>query len=83
MELDAVNPQRTFVWLIGSITFKLTIMTKKFISFLLLALAVLGSIGGVGYAIYCGAYPIAAGVATLTYLAWPKITECFKNMWEV
>lgn len=58
-------------------------MAKKFISFLLLALAVLGSLGGFGYAIYEAAYPIAAGIVALTYLAWPKITECFRNVMEV
>lgn len=37
----------------------------------------MGTIGGIGYAIYCGAWPIAIGVGVLTYSAWPKIKEYF------
>ena len=55
-------------------------MKKKLVSFLFLCLAVVGIIGGIGYAIYRQAYPIALGVAVLTYLAWPKIKECFINL---
>lgn len=53
---------------------------KKIISFFLLALAILGIIGGIGYAVYNGAYPIAVGVAATGYLAWGGIVKCFKNL---
>lgn len=53
---------------------------KKFISFLVLCLSFMGAIGGIGYTIYDGAYPIAVGVAALTYLAWPQIKKYFTNL---
>lgn len=53
-------------------------MTKKFLSLILLALAVLGCIGGLGWSLYNGGYVIAVGVVGLTYLAWPEIVKNFK-----
>jgi MFS superfamily sulfate permease-like transporter len=55
-------------------------MKKKLVSFLFLFLVVVGIIGGIGYALYHQAYPIALGVAVLTYMAWPKIKEYFINL---
>ena len=55
-------------------------MAKKFFSFAMLALAVLGSIGGLGWSLYNGGYVIAVGVVGLTYLAWPEIVKHFKNL---
>jgi len=43
----------------------------------MLCLYVLGVIGGIGYTIYCGAYPIFAGVAALGYMAFGKAKEYF------
>lgn len=43
----------------------------------MLCLYVLGVIGGIGYTLYCGAYPIAAGVAALGYMAFGKAKEYF------
>ena len=57
-------------------------MAKKFLSFILLALAVLGVLGGIGYTIWCGAYPIAVGIAVTGYLAWSNIVKHFKNLTE-
>ena len=57
-------------------------MKKKILSFVLLCLATVGSIGGVGYACYNHAWIFCAGIASLTYLAWPKIKECFTNLTE-
>ena len=48
---------------------------KKIGYFLLLILCVIGCIGGIGYSIYCGAWPVAIGVAVLAYTAWPKFRE--------
>lgn len=55
-------------------------MGKKILSFILLCLYALGTIGGIGYAIYGGSYAIAVGVAALAYLAYPKAKECFDNL---
>lgn len=57
-------------------------MKKKILSFVLLCLAIVGSIGGVGYACYNHAWIFCAGIVSLTYLAWPKIKECFTNLTE-
>lgn len=53
---------------------------KKILEFVVLALAVLGLLGGIGYTIYNGAYPIAIGIAFLGYLAYPKVKEMFKEL---
>lgn len=50
---------------------------RKILSFFMLCLYVLGVIGGIGYTLYCGAYPIAAGVAALGYMAFGKAKEYF------
>jgi hypothetical protein len=55
-------------------------MKKQFLSLIMLALAVLGSIGGFGWSLYNGSYVIAVGVVGLTYLAWPEIVRHFKVM---
>ena len=48
---------------------------KKIGYFLLVILCVLGCAGGIGYALYNGAWHIAIGVAVLSYTAWPKFRE--------
>ena len=55
---------------------------KKVYCFLMLCLYVLGSIGGIGYSVFNGAWPVAAGVAALAYMAWPKVVECYKGLME-
>jgi len=50
---------------------------KKPLYFILLALWLLGLVGGVGYTLYCGAYPIAIGVAVNGYLSFDKVKEMF------
>lgn len=50
--------------------------------FLILAIAVLGLAGGIGYTIYNGAYLIAIGIAVLGYLAYPKAKEMFKSLFS-
>ncbi len=55
-------------------------MKKRFISFFVLCLFFLGSIGGIGYAIYSGAYLIAVGVAGLTYLAIPEAYKHYQKI---
>ena len=53
---------------------------KKAIDFAICALWVLGIIGGVGYAIYGGSYPIAAGCAINAILALPTVKKHFKEL---
>ena len=53
---------------------------KKLGYFLLIALCVVGVIGGIGYSIFCKAYPVAVGVAVLTYAAWPNIKNYFTKL---
>lgn len=57
-------------------------MKKQFLSLIMLALAVLGSIGGFGWSLYNGSYVIAVGVVGLTYLAWPEIVRHFKVLFN-
>lgn len=50
---------------------------KKIGYFAMICLYVMGVIGGVGYATYCGAYPCAAGVVAVAWMAWPRVKEYF------
>ena len=51
---------------------------KKILYFFLLFLGAMGLIGGVGYSIFSGAWPIAIGVGVLGWMAWPKFCEMFR-----
>lgn len=53
---------------------------KKLFAFVMIALYILGAIGGIGYSMYCGAYPIAVGVAALAFMAWPELKKYFTNL---
>ena len=53
---------------------------KKIGYLLLLCLCAMGAIGGVGYSLYCGAYPIAVGVVVLAYSAFPKVKEYYNKI---
>ena len=48
---------------------------KKIGYFAMICLYALGVIGGFGYT--CGAYPCAAGVVALAWMAWPRVKEYF------
>ena len=48
---------------------------NKIISFIILCLSFVGTVGGIGYAIYGGAWPVAIGVAVLAYAAWPELKK--------
>lgn len=45
-------------------------MVNKVLSFFVICLYALGTIGGIGYTIYNKAYPIAVGVAATGWMAW-------------
>lgn len=53
---------------------------KKLISFAIICLWALGTIGGVGYAIYGGSWPIAAGCAVNALLAFPTVKNAYKEL---
>lgn len=53
---------------------------KKVLNFAVIALWVLGCIGGVGYAIYGGSWPIAAGCAINGILALPTVKKHFEEL---
>jgi hypothetical protein len=55
-------------------------MKQQFPSFVMLALAALGSIGGLGWSLYSGGYVVAVGVVGLSFMAWPKIVEHWNNV---
>lgn len=55
---------------------------KQTISFILLALYVLGTINGIGYSCYIGEYVTAIGVAVLSFMAWPSAVNCWKAIQE-
>jgi len=48
----------------------------------MIVLYVLGSINGVAYSIYIGEWPTAIGVAVLSYMAFFKAREYYKNITE-
>ena len=54
--------------------------SKGFLYLMVLLLYAMGVIGGIGYSIYNGAYPIAVGVAVTGWLAFPKVKEIFKTI---
>ena len=55
---------------------------KKITSFILICLCALGSIGGLGWALYERAWVIAAGIVGLSISAWPTIVNYYKNLTE-
>ena len=55
---------------------------KGFIYFFLICLYILGSIGGIGYALCNHAYLIAVGVVAVDLMALPQVIKYFKNMTE-
>lgn len=52
---------------------------KGLLQFITLALYVLGTIGGFGYACYSGAYLIAVAVLVLAVMAFPTVKRIFKE----
>ena len=56
-------------------------MKNQIISFIILALYILGAIGGFGYAIYSGAYLISIGVLALAVMAWPTAKKFIEDLY--
>lgn len=55
---------------------------EKIMYFLLMCLYVLGTIGGIGYACYNHAYMIAAGVAAVAVMAFPRFVFFYEKLTE-
>lgn len=55
-------------------------MTKKFYEFFMCLFAVIGCIGGIGYCVWSGAWPVAAGIIVLSVLAYPTIKSYFGDL---
>ena len=55
-------------------------MKKEIFSFIILALYILGAIGGFGYAVYSDAKLIAVAVLALAVMAWPTAWKCIKYL---
>lgn len=55
-------------------------MLKKFGCFLGLCFYALGSIGGLGYCLYSGAWLIAIAVVILGIMAFPTAKKLFKEL---
>lgn len=56
-------------------------MKNQIISFIILALYILGTIGGFGYAIYSGAYLISIAVLALAVMAWPTAKKSIEDLY--
>lgn len=55
-------------------------MKNQIFSFIILALYILGAIGGFGYAMYSDANLIAVAVLALAVMAWPTAWKCIKDL---
>jgi hypothetical protein len=55
-------------------------MKNQIFSFIVLALYILGAIGGFGYAMYSDANLIAVAVLALAVMAWPTAWKCIKDL---
>lgn len=53
---------------------------KKYFSFIMICLYILGVIGGLGWTLYSGGYVIAVGVVAVAYMAWSKLVEYFRDL---
>ena len=81
-QTSKVNPKRENMRELNVKPFKYIQNMKKAIDFAICALWVLGTIGGIGYALYEGAYPIAAGVAALSIMSFPTVKKHFNELTE-
>ena len=55
---------------------------KKVLYLILLFMAVVGILGGIGYTAYYGAYPIAICLLASGYVCYPGIKDLFKKLQE-
>lgn len=55
---------------------------SKFIAFVKFCAFILGAVGGFGYAVYGGSWPIAAAIIILALMAWPEFAAAYKVLAE-
>lgn len=53
---------------------------NKILAFFIIAAYVLGTIGGFGYALFGGSWPIAIAIIVLGILAFPEVKKAFKEL---
>ena len=53
---------------------------KKVLYFILLCMAVVGILGGIGYTAYYGAYPIAIFLLASGYVCYPGIKDMVEKL---
>jgi len=53
---------------------------NKILVFVLLLLAFIGIVGGIGYTIWCQAYVISLGLIAAGWMVWPRFMELFKKL---
>lgn len=53
---------------------------KKYYYLVMLALYVVGAIGGIGYTLYIGEYVTAAGIAVLAFMALPTAVSYWESL---
>lgn len=53
---------------------------KNVFCLVMLFLFVIGTIGGIGYTIYIHEYVTAAGIAVLSFMAWPTAVKYWKEL---
>ena len=55
---------------------------SKFIAFVKFCAYILGAIGGFGYAVYGGSWPIAVAIIILALMASPEFAAAYKELTE-
>lgn len=53
---------------------------KKLFAFIAFCAYILGALGGFGYAVYGGSWPIAIAIVILALMAWPQFENAWKEM---
>ena len=55
-------------------------MKKQFLSFIGLCAYAMGTIGGFGFSVYGGSWPVAIAVLILAFMAWPTAVNYWKYL---
>ncbi len=55
---------------------------KQFFYFFMLCAFALATIGGFGYALWGGSWPIAIAIVLLAWMAWPQAKKYFQALTE-
>ena len=55
-------------------------MKKQFLSFIGICAYVMGTIGGFGFSVYGGSWPVAIAVVILAVIAWPTVKKLWNDM---